>query len=134
MPPDIEPPAVILVVDDEAAVNRVVTRYLSHLGYRVLDARNGDDALRIYRAHQAPVALVLTDVVMPGMSGRELVERLADHQQGFAVLYTSGYTDDEIVRRGVASERAAFLPKPYTPRRLAAAVRAALDAQRGTSL
>jgi PAS domain S-box-containing protein len=120
----------ILLVEDDAAVRPVVRRMLERQGYTVLDAANGAAALRLAESAHASgerIDLVLTDVVMPELGGRALGERLAVHQPGIRVLYMSGYTDDEILRRGLLVPGAEFLEKPFTPERLAGAVRQALD-------
>ena len=117
----------ILVVEDEAPVRLVVRRMLERLGYVVLDAESARDALRLAETAAHPIDLVLTDVVMPGQSGRAFAEQLALARPELRVLYMSGYTDDEILRRGLAEPGATFLEKPFTPERLARAVRGALD-------
>jgi CheY-like chemotaxis protein len=91
----------------------------------VLSAATGEEALALCAAGQRP-DLLLTDVVMPGISGRVLAERLGRAQPGLKVLFLSGYTDDEVLRHGVRTESLTFLQKPYTPAQLRAAVRAAL--------
>ncbi len=117
----------ILVVEDEAPVRLVVRRMLERLGYAVLDAESARDALHLAETATQPIDLVLTDVVMPGQSGRAFAEQLALARPELRVLYMSGYTDDEILRRGLAEPGATFLEKPFTPERLARAVRGALD-------
>jgi len=121
----------ILLVEDERAVRRAVRRMLQALGYHVLEAESAADALR--HAAQADasgvrVHLVLTDVVMPEQGGRALGERLAAFWPGIPVVYMSGYTDDEIFRRGLGQAR--FLEKPFTAEQLAATLRDALDGAR----
>jgi DNA-binding response OmpR family regulator len=98
-------------------------------GYHVLEARHGADALEISGRHQGPIHLMVTDVVMPQMSGRELAQRLAPLRPDMRVLYMSGYTDDAIVRHGVLGAGMAFLSKPFTPDALAAKVREVLETQ-----
>lgn len=117
----------ILVVEDEAPVRMVVRRMLEREGYTVLEAPNGPDALRLVETSARHIDLVLTDVVMPEQSGRAFAERLALRRPGMRVLYMSGYTDDEILRRELTPPGARFLQKPFTPQRLARAVREALD-------
>jgi two-component system, cell cycle sensor histidine kinase and response regulator CckA len=117
----------LLLVDDDAGVRGLVRLALQTFGYQVLDAADGAAALRVSVAHQAPIQLLVTDVVMPGMSGRELADRLTALRPGLKVLYLSGYTDDAIVRNGVATSGIAFLAKPLTPGMLARKVRLVLD-------
>jgi CheY-like chemotaxis protein len=117
----------LLLVDDDAAVRSLVRLALEMFGYQVLDAADGAAALRLSAAHQAPIHLLVTDVVMPGMSGRELAGCLTALRPGLKVLYVSGYTDDANVRKGVAASGAAFLAKPITPGVLARKVRLVLD-------
>lgn len=112
----------ILVADDEVAVRRVFARALRAWGYEVLEAGDGIEALALAGAHDGPIDLLLTDVVMPGLDGRRLAERLAERQPGLRVLFVSGHTTDEVLRRGVQEDRVAFLHKPFTPRELAARV------------
>jgi len=105
----------------------VVREILETSGYDVLEARQGTEALRISSDHEGPIHLMLTDVVMPQMSGRELAQRLAPLRPDMRVLYMSGYTDDAIVRHGVLDAGIAFISKPFTPDALAAKVRQVLD-------
>jgi DNA-binding NtrC family response regulator len=123
----------ILLVEDEASVRTATRRMLERLGYRILEAADGAAALRHAAEAEARgerIDLVLTDVVMPEQGGRVLGERLAAHWPGLRVLYMSGYTDDEIIRRGLVLPGASFLEKPFTSERLAEVMRRALD-QRG---
>jgi PAS domain S-box-containing protein len=116
----------VLVVEDEDAVRRLVCVTLRERGYTVLDARNAEDALAIAAA-SPPFDLLLTDVVMPGLNGRELWDRLQRLRPGARVLFMSGYTEDEVLRRGLQGSGSAYLQKPFTPADLARAVRAAFD-------
>jgi CheY-like chemotaxis protein len=102
-------------------------RVLGAFGYNVLVARTGSEALRIVAEHAGHIDLVATDVVMPEMSGGQLVERVLKARPGIRVLFMSGYTDDEVMRRGVIDGQTAFLQKPFTPDMLAHKVRAVLD-------
>ena len=105
----------ILLVEDEEAVRALASRILQERGYRVLESASPDDALQIAEHHQEPIALLLTDVVLPKMSGRKIAEHLTLLRPSMKVLYMSGYTDDAIVRNGVLEANTAFLQKPFTP-------------------
>ncbi|HZZ81499.1 MAG TPA: response regulator [Gemmataceae bacterium] len=96
-------------------------------GYTVLSARHGGDALLICEMQSKPIGLVITDVVMPQFSGRQLAERLQARQPGLKVLFMSGYTDDAIVHHGVLESGMPFLQKPFTPDSLARKLREVLD-------
>ena len=117
----------ILVVEDEAMVRSLARISLGKRGYRVLEAANGGEALQLTEQHTDPIHLMVTDLVMPGMSGQELAERLARLRPGMKVLYISGYTDRALMRESVLPPGAAYLEKPFTPDALARKVRAVLD-------
>ncbi len=117
----------ILLVEDDAGLRKLATRILEPAGYTVLGASSAEDALRLLERYDEPVHLLLSDVVMPGMSGRHLAERLAQTRPGMKVLYMSGYTDDTIVRHGVLDALMAFLNKPFTAAELLRKVRDVLD-------
>ena len=117
----------ILLVEDNAGLRKLATRLLAPAGYTVLVAASGEEALRVMERHDAPVHLLLSDVVMPGMSGRQLAERLAQIRPGMKVLYMSGYTSDAIVRHGVLEAQVPFLNKPFTAAALLRKVRDVLD-------
>ncbi len=120
---------VVLVVEDEPAVRRLAGGVLESLGYVVLSAPNGQEGLNAARDHRgSPISLVITDVIMPRMGGKVMSEWMKATYPGVKILFTSGYTDDTIVRHGVLEPGVAFLPKPYTPATLAAKVREVLDA------
>jgi PAS domain S-box-containing protein len=117
----------VLLVEDEEVVRELAREVLEMNGYTVLETRDVEDAQRICSRHGGAIHLMLTDVVMPQMSGRELAERLAPLRPDMRVLYMSGYTDDAIVLRGVLESGTAFLQKPFSPDDLAAKVREVLD-------
>jgi PAS domain S-box-containing protein len=117
----------VLLVEDAAAVRSVIHEALARQGYAVLDAPDGAEALRIAASHAGPIHLLLTDVVMPGLSGRQLADQLATVRPETKVLYTSGYTDDAVVRHGVLESGIAYLQKPFTVDGLARKVREVLD-------
>ena len=116
----------VLVVEDEDAVRRLTKRILERQGYDVLEARDGRHALELAAAHEGAIDLLLTDMVMPEMNGRALAEELCAARPSLRVLYMSGYTDDDIVRRGMLGPGTGFLEKPFTPDSLARAVGAAM--------
>jgi two-component system cell cycle sensor histidine kinase/response regulator CckA len=117
----------VLLVEDEEYVRSLVRRSLNSKGYEVLEASNGQDALRLAEQHEGPIHLVITDVVMPGMGGRELVERLATIRPSTKILYMSGYADDAILHHGELGAGTALLQKPFTADALARTVRQVLE-------
>jgi two-component system, cell cycle sensor histidine kinase and response regulator CckA len=117
----------VLVVEDEDGVRELVRKILVEHGHAVLTARHGRDALRLAERYERPIDLLVTDVVMPEMGGGELVERLTDLRPDLKVLYISGYTDDEVLRRGVPGAEAHFLHKPFTSEALMRRVREVLQ-------
>ncbi len=116
----------ILLVEDEAAVRTLAKRILAQKGYRVLDASDGAIALRVAAAHVGEIDLVLTDVAMPNLGGRGMVEELRELSPGMRVLFMSGYPKEEIFPQKGASSRVAYLQKPFTSETLLSQVRAAL--------
>jgi len=120
----------ILVVEDAPAVRAVTRQVLERQGYTVLEAPNGGAALVLATKHHGPIHLLLTDVVMPGVNGRQLAEQLARPRPDMMVLFTSGYTDDSVVRHGVLESGIAYLQKPFTPDGVARKVREVLDSSR----
>jgi PAS domain S-box-containing protein len=117
----------VLVVEDEEAVRKVALLALRRSGYTVLEAANGVEALQLGERHPGPIHLLVTDLVMPQMSGRQLAQQLTSHVPDLRVLYLSGYTDDTAVRQEVEQEGGAYLQKPFTPAGLAWKVREVLD-------
>ncbi|MBI5543216.1 MAG: PAS domain-containing protein, partial [Deltaproteobacteria bacterium] len=116
----------VLVVEDEAWVRDLAARALKRLGYQVLQAANGSEAFVLASGHSGPIHLLMTDIVMPGINGRQLAERLKPLRPDMNVLYCSGYTEDVIVHHGAVEEGLHFLAKPYTPQSLARKVREVL--------
>jgi two-component system, cell cycle sensor histidine kinase and response regulator CckA len=115
----------ILMVEDEDSVRRLLKHVLSKNGYTVIEAAGGPEALALYEQLRRPIDLLLTDIVMPGMNGRELAERMVELQPGLRIIYMSGYTDEALAGPGTIA--ALFLPKPLRPDALAARVREVLD-------
>ena len=117
----------VLLVEDEEQVRRIAQEILATQGYQVLLAINGERALALAQQHEGEIDLMITDVVMPQMGGRELGERLSPLRPNMKVLYMSGYTDDAIVRHGLIDEQLQFIEKPFTADALARKVRTVLD-------
>jgi CheY-like chemotaxis protein len=116
----------ILLVEDEEQVRVLVRTILERFGYHVIDAQSGGDALLVSEKHTSTIELLLTDVIMPHISGSELAQRLG--RRVGKVLYMSGYTEDAIVHQGVIDSGIALLQKPITPEALARKIREVLDA------
>jgi two-component system, cell cycle sensor histidine kinase and response regulator CckA len=122
----------LLLVEDEPSVRHLACSILEAQGYNVLSANNGKEGLRVARECKGgPISLVITDVIMPVMSGKVMAEWLKAFFPGIKILFTSGYTDDAIVQHGVLEPGVAFLPKPYTPAALAGKVREILNEKHG---
>jgi signal transduction histidine kinase/ActR/RegA family two-component response regulator len=117
----------VLVVEDESSVRELIVRVLSEKGYRMLCAAEGNEGLRIAGNHREPIDLLLTDMVMPRMGGRELANRLEAAMPGLKVLFMSGYTEDAVSHRGVLQVGLSFLQKPFTSDALVRKVRETLD-------
>ncbi len=108
-------------------VRKICVRVLVKLGYRILEASNGNEAMETARAHRERIDLLLADVVMPGMNGPELARQLLEIHPEAKVLFASGYTEDAIVHHGVLDDGVSFIGKPYPPSVLAKKVREVLD-------
>jgi PAS domain S-box-containing protein len=119
----------LLIVEDEELVRALAIRVLRGFGYTCHQARDAGEALRLLAEPGTHVDLVITDVVMPGMSGRDLGDRVAHARPGIPVVYTSGYSDEDVIRRGMLEAGRPFLQKPFTPHELARVVRQALDVE-----
>jgi len=117
----------ILIVEDFEEVRQLAAEVLERQGYKVLEAANGEETLNICEKHEGQIHLMVTDVVMPGMSGRELADRIKSFHPEVKVLYTSGYADDTIIHYGVRRDGVNFLQKPFTMEGLTRKVREALD-------
>ncbi len=120
----------VLVVEDQDGVRELVRAWLEGLGYAVVVATDGVDALEVVERLRRPVDLLLTDVVMPRLGGREVAERLLARWPGLQVVYMSGYTSDVIARQGILETGVRLLEKPLSQAALARMVREALDARR----
>src|SRR5262249_4718526 len=117
----------ILVVEDEAGIRALVQKFLRKQGYETLEASNGEEALAVVRAHTGAIDLLITDMVMPHLGGRELVSRLHEQRKDLKILYISGYTDDATVSAGELPAGSAFLQKPFTLSALLEKVRGLLS-------
>jgi two-component system cell cycle sensor histidine kinase/response regulator CckA len=119
----------VLIVEDEDGVRELLWKILTDHGHTVLEARHGRDALTVASGYNHPIHLLVTDVVMPEMGAGELVDRLLTKRPNLKVLFISGYTNDEVVRRGVTRSDSAFVQKPFTPLDLMQKVRGLLDGE-----
>jgi CheY-like chemotaxis protein len=113
----------ILLVEDEKGVRELAREYLTSSGYTVIEAEDGHTALELAAMHVGPIHLLLTDVVMPGISGRELAERVGQIRPGIKIIYMSGYTDQAVVHHGILENDAILLQKPFTLMTLAGKLR-----------
>ncbi len=129
VPSDLKGSETILIVEDNAQVRDISREILKRRGYTVLIAENGKEALTILKQQKEPVDLILSDVVMPEMDGKNLLDRMAVYYPGVKVLFMSGYTDDVIAHRGVLYEDANFIQKPFTAYALSIKVREILEDQ-----
>lgn len=122
----IESGELVLVVEDEPALRQLAVLSLERLGYQATEAADGDEAVRLIEQEGMRPALILTDVVMPGMSGRALVDRLRASVPGVKVIFMSGYADDKLAEGGILGADIRFLQKPFSMGDLAAMVKTAL--------
>jgi len=120
---------VVMLVEDEKGVRELARQYLEMSGYTVLEAEDGHTALELSAMHLGPIDLLLTDVVMPGISGRELAERITRSRPGIKILYMSGYTDQAVVHHGILESDAVLLQKPFNMASLATKLREILTAE-----
>jgi two-component system cell cycle sensor histidine kinase/response regulator CckA len=116
----------VLLVEDELQVRKFAALVLRETGYKVLEASGGEEALISAQQHKGRIHMLLTDVVMPGMSGKELSERLKQRRPNIKVIFASGYTDDAILHHGVLGPEMEFIQKPFTPSSLTQKVRQVL--------
>lgn len=123
----------VLLVEDDPHVRAMCRRILVSCGYTVLPSGNGLEALQLSNAYDGHIHLIVTDVVMPGIGGKELVERLTAVRPGIRALFMSGYTDEALIRRGIVPATANYLQKPFTPKILSQRVRGVLDAPPATA-
>jgi two-component system cell cycle sensor histidine kinase/response regulator CckA len=120
---------VVLIAEDEPMVRNIMARTLRECGYSVLEAGSGQEALDLLERETRPVRLIVADVVMSDMGGREMASRVAQRWPQLPVLFTSGYTGLDVVRRGLLEEGREFLQKPLAPETLARRVRELIDAR-----
>ena len=129
---DLTGSGVILVVDDEELVRRTAATTLAHLGYTILEAANGQEAIDVFQRNSGRIALVILDLSMPVMNGEESLKRLKSIKPGVPVLLSSGFSETEAARRFQSTGPATFLQKPYTAQHLAELVQAALNGTRSS--
>ncbi len=122
-----EPGPLVLVVEDEPEVRKLVRRSLESAGLTVMEAENGREALEAITGRGEAPRLVVTDVIMPGLTGRELSEALATARPGLPVLFMSGYTGEDVLARSLLPDAAPFIQKPFAPEELVARVRTLLS-------
>jgi len=123
----------VLLVEDEDVVRGLAMKILEQSGYKVLATSRGAEAINLCRQRTEPIHLLLTDVVMPEISGKEVADRVTELLPGLRVLFMSGYTDEAIVHHGVLDTNIEFIQKPFTPAALVRKVREVLDSELVTS-
>jgi DNA-binding NtrC family response regulator len=121
-------------VEDEASVRQAAWQFLTRSGYTVLEAIDGEDAVRASREYGGPIQLIITDVVMPRLGGPQLAERLAEERPDMKVLFVSGYAENTILQHGKIDVRKRFLQKPFSLKTLARKVREVLEASEASAL
>ena len=119
------------MVDDEDSIRRLIIDTLEPLGYKCIEASRGQEAIEIIRRTSEDIHLLLTDVVMPGMSGKKLSEVVCTEATGMKVLFMSGYTENTIAHHGILDANINYIPKPLTPNRLTQKIRSVLDMEPG---
>jgi CheY-like chemotaxis protein len=119
----------VLLVEDEESVRELVRDTLLGKGYKVIEAQNGEAGLKVSEEHAGTIHVLITDVVMPGMGGRELAQRVSAARPHIKVLFLSGYTEDAIIHEGVLEPGTAFLQKPFTLQMLSRKVREVLHGE-----
>jgi CheY-like chemotaxis protein len=124
----------ILLVEDEPAVRHMISRVLQEYGYGVMEASGGHQALGVIERSEGSIDLLVTDVILPGMDGAELARRATELHPQLGVLFVSGYTDDEVVRRGLLDAGRPFLQKPFTPEALVTQIAEVLKQRVGAPL
>jgi two-component system, cell cycle sensor histidine kinase and response regulator CckA len=117
----------VIVAEDEASVRSLVARVLRDRGYTVLEASNGQEALDVAQTHAGEILLLITDIIMPGMNGKDLSARLQVIRPAIKTLYVSGYTENAIIHHGILDSEVDFLQKPFTTKNLVRKVREVLD-------
>ena len=117
----------ILVVEDSETLLKLTQKILEAYGYKILTAQSGNEAMEIFKGNVGPIHLLLTDVVMPGISGRKLAEQIQSKNPKVKVIYMSGYTDDNISKHGVLYDDIEFIEKPFSPKDLGLKVREVLN-------
>lgn len=120
-------PVTILVVEDEESVRELVVEMLNSTGYKVIEAHNGKNAIEKYSSHRDEINLILTDVVMPEMNGKKLIENLSHFSEKTKVLFMSGYTDNAIDNQGILNPETHFIQKPFSPTDLLTKIETILD-------
>jgi two-component system, cell cycle sensor histidine kinase and response regulator CckA len=124
---------VVLLTEDEESVRRLTRTFLENWGYKVLEARHGTEGIALCKNHQGPIHLMLTDILMPGMGGRELAEEVVRLRPKIKVLFMSGYTDDALVLEDIKAQGTPFLQKPFTLQELGLRIRDLLDSTEAAS-